>query len=109
QGSPRLRDAAAAQVARVSRMAERRPTGVVTVERDLTVVAANTAARRIFHPEPLRPGWKPPPLWLEPDLATFVARLFQANLGPQRRDARPDAEHAFVIIGVPSGHGSTAL
>jgi two-component system, OmpR family, sensor histidine kinase VicK len=90
-------------------MVERLPNGVVTVEGDLTVVAANTAARRIFHPEPLRPGRKLPPLWLEPDLSAVVTGLFQANLGPQRRDARPDADHAFVIIGVPSGHGSTAL
>jgi two-component system sensor histidine kinase VicK len=38
-----------------------------------------------------------------------VASLFHTNRGPQRRDARPDPDHAFVIIGVPSGHGPTAL
>src|SRR6266480_371364 len=90
-------------------MVERLPNGVVTFDRDLTIVAANTAARRIFHPEALRPGRKLPPLWLDPELSTFLTGLFKANLGPQRRDARPDPDHAFVIIGVPSGRGSTAL
>src|SRR6266480_1613835 len=90
-------------------MVERLPNAVVTVERDLKVVAANTTARRMFHPQPLRRGRKLPALWLDPELSTFVASLFHVNLGPQRRELRPDENHAFVVIGVPPGNGSTAL
>ena len=90
-------------------MVERLPNAVVTVERDLKVVAANTMARRMFHPQSLRRGRKLPTLWLDPELSTFVANLFHVNLGPQRRELRPDENHAFVVIGVPPGQGSTAL
>jgi signal transduction histidine kinase len=104
-----LPDSASAELEQLRTMVELLPNAVVTVERDLKVVAANTTARRIFHPEPLRRGCKLPPLWLDPELSTFAAGLFRANLGPQRREVRPDEDHAFVVIGVPSGHGSTAL
>lgn len=90
-------------------MVERLPNAVFTVGRNLSVVEANTTARRIFQPEHLQRGRKLPALWLDPELSTFVARLFEANLGPQRREVRPDQDHAFVITGVPPGHGPTAL
>jgi signal transduction histidine kinase len=90
-------------------LVERLPNAVVTLERDLSVVAANTTARRIFHPEPLMRGHKLPPLWLDPDLPEFADGLFQAKVRAQRREVRPDEDHTFIIVGVPPGHGSTAL
>jgi signal transduction histidine kinase len=104
-----LADTASAELEQLRTMVERLPNAVVTVDRDLTVVAANTAAKRIFHPQHLRPLDKLPPLWLDGELSTFAESLFRANRGPQRREVRPDAEHAFVLIGVPPGHGSSAL
>lgn len=104
-----MKRSAEAELAQLRTLVERLPNAVVTVERDLTVVAANTTARRIFHPELLRRGSKLPPLWFDPELSDFAAGLFRANLGPRRREVRPDEDHAFVVIGVPPGHGSTAL
>jgi two-component system sensor histidine kinase VicK len=104
-----LPDTASAELEQLRALVERLPNAVVTVDRDLTVIAANTAARRTFHPENLRPNQKLPPLWLDAELSVFAASLFETNRGPHRREVRPDAEHAFVVIGVPPGHGATAL
>jgi two-component system, OmpR family, sensor histidine kinase VicK len=87
----------------------RLPNAVFTVDRDLTVVAANAVARRIFHPAQLRRGRKLPPLWLDPDLREFLASLFEGDHGARRREVYPDPDHAFVVLGVPPAHGSTAL
>ena len=90
-------------------LVERLPNGVVTIERDLVVATANVSAQRMFHPEPLQLGIKLPPAWFDPGLSDFAAALFGTKLGPQRREVRPDREHAFIIVGVPPSHGSTAL
>jgi signal transduction histidine kinase len=99
----------AAELEQLRTLVERLPNGVLTVDRDLAVVAANTTARRIFQPEQLRRGRKLPSLWFDPDLSEFVTGLFDTNAGPQRREVRPDEDHAFVLVGVPPSHGSTVL
>lgn len=98
-----------AELKQLRTLVERLPTAVVTVERDLTVTAANTTARRIFRPESLRRGRRLPPLWLDPAFAEFASGLFRSNSGTQRRVVRPDEDHAFVLVGVPPGSGTTAL
>ena len=100
---------ATAELQQLRTLVERLPHAVVTVDRDLCVVAANSTARRVFHPEPLRRGRKLPPVWFDPGLAEFAAGLFRANLGAQRREVRPDYDHAFVVVGMPPGHGPTAV
>ncbi|HYY03480.1 MAG TPA: HAMP domain-containing sensor histidine kinase [Gaiellaceae bacterium] len=100
---------ASAELKQLQTLVERMPSAVVTVERDLSLVDANAAARRLFRPERLRRRRKLPPLWFDPDLPDFVGGLFQSGVGPQRREVRPDPDHAFVVVGVPPGAGSTAL
>jgi two-component system phosphate regulon sensor histidine kinase PhoR len=98
-----------AELEQLRMLVERLPHAVFTVDRDLKVVAANTIARRIFHPERLVKGRELPPLWLDPQLPEFLSSLFGRNLGPRRREVEPDADHAFVVIGVPPARKSTAL
>ena len=90
-------------------LVERLPNAVLSVDRDLALVEANTIARRMFHPEHLRRRARLPRLWLDPEFSEFVSSLFRANLGPVRREVHPDDDHAFVMIGVPPRRGSNAL
>jgi signal transduction histidine kinase len=98
-----------AELEQLRAMIERLPSGVLTVDRDLTVSDANAAARRLFDPEPLRIGQPLPQLWFVPHLPTFVHGLFKRDHGPARYEVRPDAEHAFTVTGVPAGHAQTVL
>ena len=98
-----------AELEELRALVERLPNAVVIVERDLTVTAANATARQVFHPERLRRGRKLPPLWFDPELPDFAAGLFGGRTGARRREVRPDEVHAFVVVGVPPGPGSTAL
>jgi two-component system, OmpR family, phosphate regulon sensor histidine kinase PhoR len=100
---------AAAELEQLRTLVERLPNGVLTVDEELVVVAANLAARRIFQPETLEPGRKLPPLWFDANLSEFAVGLFRTNRGPERREVRPDQDHVFVVIGVPPGEGSTVL
>jgi two-component system, OmpR family, sensor histidine kinase VicK len=98
-----------AELDQLRMLVERLPNAVLSVDRQLALVAANTIARRMFHPEHLRRRGKLPRLWLDPDFSDFVSSLFGPNLGAVRREVRPDDDHAFVMIGVPPGRGSNAL
>ena len=99
----------AAELEQLRTLVERLPNAVLSVDRELAVVAANTSARRMFHPEQLRRRAKLPRLWLDPDFPDFVHSLFAKNLGPVRREVHPDGDHAFVMIGVPPARASNAL
>jgi signal transduction histidine kinase len=99
----------AADVDQLRTLVERLPHGVVTIDRTLTVLAANLAARRLFFPERLRLDQPLPPLWLDSGLESFVRGLFDRNLGAQRYEIRPDEKHAFVVTGVPPRKGETAI
>jgi two-component system phosphate regulon sensor histidine kinase PhoR len=85
------------------------PSGVLGVGRDMNVVAANTAAHRLFHPEAIVIGSPLPPLRDAPLAASFVESLFDSKIGVQRCELRPDPDHVFRVIGVPPGSGGTAL
>jgi signal transduction histidine kinase len=90
-------------------LVERLPNAVLSIDHDLLLVAANPVARHMFRPEQLRRGRKLPPLWLDPALPELVSSLFGSNHDPRRREVHPDADHAFIVIGVPPARGSTAL
>ena len=104
-----MEQSAQAELHQLWTLVERLPNAVVTVERDLSVVAANSIARRIFLPKQVRRGRTLPTAWFDPELSQFAATLFRRSRGPQRREVRPDCDHAFVVVGVPPAHGSTAL
>jgi two-component system, OmpR family, sensor histidine kinase VicK len=98
-----------AELDQLRTLVERLPNGVLSVDRELTVKAANVAARRIFHPERISVGRRLPPLWFEPGLDGFVERLFSTKTVTQRYEVRHDSDHAFALTGVPSGTRETAL
>lgn len=90
-------------------LVERLPDALLSVDSELRLGAANTAAHRVFHPEPLRSGEKLPPFELDPGFSEFAASLFGKNIGPVRREVSPDEDHRFVLTGIPPGRGSAAL
>lgn len=95
--------------AQLGAMVEHLPNSVLAVDRGLKVIAANTAARLMFHPERLRIGRPLPPLWIDSDASDFMRGLLEPDGIPERYEARPDDAHSFVLTGIPLGRGETAL
>lgn len=82
--------------------------GVIAVDRRLTVVVANAAARglvlggRVAEGEPLP---EPSP---EPALRDFASRLFEPGAGLSQMRLSPDEERVYALVGIPAP-GSSPL
>jgi len=85
---------------------DRLPDGIVTITRELDVVHANTAAKRLFHPARIRVGDPLPEVWREVSLAPFANRLFRRGTGVITEEIRSSSSRVYT--GTGSGAGRTA-
>ncbi len=93
---------------RLRRTLQRLDQGVVTIDSDLRVEAANDAALRLL--EGLAEGETLPDPWPDFPLRGFCAGLFGAGDDVARARVSPDADRYYTLYGIPAGEGfRTAL
>ncbi len=93
---------------RLRRTLERLDQGVVTVDSDLKVEAANDAALRML--EGLSEGDVLPDPWPDFPLRGFSAALFGADMDVVRVRVSPADDRYYTLYGIPAGQGfRTAL
>ncbi len=89
---------------RLHLLLERLHEGVLTVDADLEVEYANSAARRILGFE----GGALADPWPGFSLRAVAAKLFEPDAEVVHARAAPDAEHAYSVVGIPAGAEGTA-
>ncbi len=93
---------------RLRRTLERLDQGVVTIDSELRVEAANGAALRLL--DGLAEGEPLPESWPDFPLRGFCAGLFGAETDVARARVSPDADHYYTLYGIPAGESfRTAL
>ncbi len=93
---------------RLRRTLERLDQGVLTLDSDLRVEAANEAALRLL--EGLVEGEALPDPWPDFPLRGFCAGLFGSDTDVARARISPDAERSYTLYAIPAGEGfRTAL
>lgn len=88
---------------RLSRLLERLHEGVVAVNRDMEVVVANAPAALTLAQPRLAEGDPLPQPWPDFSLRDFAGRLFDPDVGIQEAFVSPDAEHTYLVTGIPAG------
>ena len=88
---------------------DRLPDGIVTITRELDVVHANTAAKRLFHPARIRVGDLLPEVWREVSLAPFANRLFRRGTGVITEEIRSSSSRVYTVTGIGAGRSATAV
>jgi signal transduction histidine kinase/HAMP domain-containing protein len=86
---------------RLRLLLERLHEGVLTIDQDLVVHFANTEARRLLGGR-VREGDALPEPWLGFDLREFAHRLFDERATVTQVHVRPDEQHAYTVVGIPS-------
>ena len=86
---------------RLRLLLERLHEGVLTIDQDLVVHFANTEARRLLGGR-VREGDALPEPWLGFDLREFAHRLFDERASVTQVHVRPDEQHAYTVVGIPS-------
>ncbi|MBA2297916.1 MAG: HAMP domain-containing protein, partial [Actinobacteria bacterium] len=86
---------------RLRRTLERLDQGVVTIDSELRVEAANGAALRLL--DGLAEGEPLPESWPDFPLRGFCAGLFGAETDVARARVSPDADHYYTLYGIPAG------
>lgn len=80
--------------------------GVIAVDRRLTVVVANAAARDLVLGSRLAEGEPLPEPTQEPALRDFAARLFEPGAGLSQTRLSPDEDRVYAIVGIPAAGNS---
>ena len=88
---------------RLRRTLERLDQGVVTIDSELRVEAANDAALRLL--DGLAEGETLPDPWPDFPLRGFCAGLFGADGDVARARVSPDADRYYTLYGIPAGEG----
>jgi signal transduction histidine kinase/HAMP domain-containing protein len=86
---------------RLRLLLERLHEGVLTIDQDLVVHFANTEARRLLGGR-VREGDALPEPWLGFDLREFAHGLFDERASVTQVHVRPDEQHAYTVVGIPS-------
>jgi len=103
-----LDDTPASRERQFERLVNRLPQGVIVVDRELRVVYANPAARRLVsHADMLRPGEKLPDLWPTFSLRELAASLFTREPAVGRHLIEPD-DRTLGVEGLTAVHAPTA-
>ncbi|MDQ3067902.1 MAG: ATP-binding protein [Actinomycetota bacterium] len=85
------------------RTLERLDQGVITVDADLMIEAANDAAGTLFGAGPLVEGAPLPDPWADFPLRAFAQGLFQPDATVTRDRFVPDEGRCYTICGIPAG------
>ena len=85
------------------RTLERLDQGVVTVDAELIVEAANDAAGALLGAESLAEGAPLPDPWPDYPLRAFARSLFTADAEVRRERFAPDGDRCYTVYGIPAG------
>jgi two-component system phosphate regulon sensor histidine kinase PhoR len=86
---------------RLRLLLERLQEGVLTIDQDLVVHFANTEARRLLGGR-LQEGDALPEPWQGFGLREFAQALFDERATVTQVHVRPDEQHAYGVVGIPS-------
>jgi signal transduction histidine kinase len=86
---------------RLRLLLERLHEGVLTIDQDLVVHFANTEARRLLGGR-VREGDPLPEPWQTFELREFAHTLFDERASVTQVHVRPDEQHAYTVVGIPS-------
>jgi signal transduction histidine kinase/HAMP domain-containing protein len=86
---------------RLRLLLERLHEGVLAVDQDLVVHFANTEARRLLGGR-VREGDALPEPWHGFELREFAQSLFSERASVTQVHVRPDEQHAYGVVGIPS-------
>lgn len=94
---------------RLHQVLERMHEGVVTVDRELSVLFANHAARRIRGLEDLETNHLLPDPWPNLALRKFAAQLFAEDGHEAHANLFPTPDLAYSVVGLPAGPTDEAV
>lgn len=95
---------------RLSRLVERLPEGVVSVDRRGRVEFASSAAKHMLRAAPPREGRPLPASWFGFSLRSFASSLFELDARPVDVQVRgPDGQGVFELTGIPAAGQEAAL
>jgi signal transduction histidine kinase len=95
---------------RLSRLVERLPEGVVSVDRRGRVEFASSAAKQMLRAAPPREGRPLPESWFGFFLRSFATSLFDLDARPVEAQVRgTDGHGVFELIGIPAAGQEAAL
>ena len=86
---------------RLRLLLERLHEGVLAIDQDLVVHFANTEARRLLGGR-VQEGDALPEPWLNFELREFAHSLFDERASVTQVHVRPDEQHAYGVVGIPS-------